>query len=304
MRKMKHFKPLLVIVLSAMILFAVGIPARISADVQDEPHEVSVAILYDESYEKFVEDVVGDDVNDRLDEIMRYASFSFKNTYDIELDYTILSYETAIGTPYSYSGMMTGCYDLWEWEFTNPGGSGPIILHRVWNHYNGQCHCILKDSNCFVDTQTPGHHNSADRVLHDLHSASLSGQYDILVAFVGHRLCYYSQSQSRHKMVAGLTRGGTWNVTVISGIHGKDDPFEYPTEPSFDYHSHNLLSCVRIVQHELSHDFNCIDGNCTSNFPCIMSGGFDGIVYANSIWCTNCSTNYFDVTKFEPMGGE
>lgn len=55
---------------------------------------------------------------------------------------------------------------------------------------------------------------------------------------------------------------------------------------------------VRVIQHELSHNFGCADSSCTSGALCIMSGGFDSNSSYNltNIWCTNCASK-FDRTK-------
>lgn len=242
---------------------------------------------------------IGDDVEERLDQIMRYAAVSFLNTYDVDINYTILSFESSIGIPYSYANMLTPCDDLWDWEPSGSGIGGTIMAERVWNHTSGQCHCILKNSNCFVNLQTPGHHNSAYRVLAEMHNAAtFSNQYDAVIAFVGYRTCYYNSSTQKHGYCGGMTKR-SWNNCVVSGVHGSTDQSYCVNNPVFLHGSPNFSSTVRIFQHEFSHVFECLDGCCTSNYPCIMSGGFDGIVYANNIWCTDCSTNYFDSGKFD-----
>ena len=47
-------------------------------------------------------------------------------------------------------------------------------------------------------------------------------------------------------------------------------------------------------QHELSHNFGCVDGECTTGSSCIMNGGFDNNSSYNlsNIWCSNCIADF------------
>lgn len=56
---------------------------------------------------------------------------------------------------------------------------------------------------------------------------------------------------------------------------------------------------VRVIQHELSHNYGCVDNACSSNSSCIMSGGFDNncIYDLSTIWCNNC-TNTFNAALY------
>lgn len=59
LKRKSLFKPLLAVMLAAVFLIPFGIPVRSNAENVDEvgeTHEVSIAVLYDESYQKFVED--------------------------------------------------------------------------------------------------------------------------------------------------------------------------------------------------------------------------------------------------------
>ena len=47
-----------------------------------------------------------------------------------------------------------------------------IEVEREWNHFDGECHCILKNSNCCV-ANTPWRHTSALRVLWGLENSNL-----------------------------------------------------------------------------------------------------------------------------------
>jgi len=60
------------------------------------------------------------------------------------------------------------------------------------------------------------------------------------------------------------------------------------------------LQRVRLIQHELSHNFGAYDNQtraCSSNQRCIMNDGLWDIPLnqMSNIWCTNCR-NDFDPT--------
>jgi len=275
--------------MAILTLISFIFPVTIHADGIVSSHEVSIAVLYDESFAALVENEINSDAEERLDQVMRFSINSFESVYDIDISYTILSYEDAIGTPYSTSPTFPShCNNLWSWNVVS---STPTLEYeREWNH-DGICQCILKNSNCYVNSNTPGHHTSGTRVLWDMYGSSLNNsQYDILICFVGYLVCWYNSSAQTHSQYGGLTIGSC-NVSVVSGNCGMGDGSTYELS--------NFLSLERIFQHEISHDFGAHDGCCTSNYPCIMSGGFDGVVFADNIWCTQCSTNDFDAEKYD-----
>ena len=94
-------KSVLSLSLALLTLFMFAFPTPVVATGNTATHEVSIAVLYDESYAALIENELSLDPEERIDQIVRFASRSFKDTYDIEFNYTILSYEDAIGTPYS-----------------------------------------------------------------------------------------------------------------------------------------------------------------------------------------------------------
>ena len=51
---------------------------------------------------------------------------------------------------------------------------------------------------------------------------------------------------------------------------------------------------VRVIQHELSHNYGCYDDTCPTNSNCIMNGGFDNNYQYNlqTIWCTKCTSDF------------
>lgn len=276
-----------------MLTFAFPIPALASGLQQ---HDVSVLVLYDESYAKFVTTMIGVNPEDRLEQILDYACLSFKNTYNINLNYDIGIYNLYLGEPFSTSLTFPDeCSHLWFWDLqiNRPP-------ERIWNHLNGYCDCVNNDQ-CYTPGSSVGHHTSGMRVLkaiYDYRQDATNQQYDAIVAFVGHKICY-RLNNGTHNFYGGLTRPSQqWRATVIAGIYDYSQVYyqiDYDNQTNTDlstYHLCNFLSNARIFQHELSHIFGAADGACSADYPCIMSGGFDGVVYAQNIWCPQCTSDF------------
>jgi len=115
---------------------------------------------------------------------------------------------------------------------------------------------------------------------------------------------YYSLTGNYPTIGWGLLMGrssspmcGVWNSTHgygYGGVGGVKAKYTYVT---------NVFSAIvniRIIQHELSHNFGCYDNgsgsNCTPGNMCIMRGSYDNIPITQTpyIWCANC-VKYFDV---------
>lgn len=51
---------------------------------------------------------------------------------------------------------------------------------------------------------------------------------------------------------------------------------------------------IRLIQHEMSHNFGCNDNECTPDYRCIMNGRYrDDYYYTNmALWCPNCASKF------------
>ena len=290
------YKPRSMIALSMVliILFLFSFPISASPSQLETQHDVSMLVLYDESYSVYVSEFLGLDPEDRLEQILDYACLSFKNTFNVNLNYNICTYENCIGAPFSVSPEFPDtCINLWAWDFTvTPPG-------RIWNSVSGYCNCT-NDSQCYVYGSSLGHHTSGMRLLramYDYRAGIVNPDFDCIVTFVGHKVCLWYNNSHGYCGGATMPYSG-WMCSVVSGVQDHNQvPYQvdYDDDPNYDlstFHVCNFLSNVKIFQHEVSHIFGANDGCCTSDSPCIMSGGFDGIVYVNNLWCSQCTSDF------------
>lgn len=299
----KTTRSLLALSIALVLLFSFAFPVAASAQISSSIHNVNVAVLYDESFASFVESEIGVDPVQRIEQILNFAKIPLINALRINLNYTIMSYESLFGESYAASiDWPDYCDNLWQWAWLEQEDH-TYAWEKEWNHLNGLCVC-REEPNCFINLQTPGHHTSARRVLYDMHSVDFNHNlYDLAITFVGHRLCRYDSSAQNHSNNIGGLSINDWNVSVISSVFDFNSYLQrtndhYATDSSV-YHVSNFLSNVHFFLHEISHDFDAFDGQCTANSPCIMSGGFSGIVFANGMWCSNCKDNCIDASKFD-----
>ncbi len=271
--------------------FTITYPAR----------EVNLLILYDESYEAFFEKFGITDFENRLRQMVYMAEIPFKNTWNINLNCTVLPYEDILGEDYACQP----CPGLWSWE------NGESNTTRVWKHLSGQCQCDVPA--CFTSSLAPGHHNSAIRIIALAWSyATSSPIYDAVGVFTGHEICAGTTDHGQRGGISYL--GGDSFVAV--GHHdvytrsGSSDSWNLTdSTPNL---LNNIMSNIALMQHEFSHNYGLPDGNhdftdennCNMNMPCVMSGGFGGIVYAENIWCEHCRSKFAYSSKGHLLGGE
>lgn len=272
--------------------FTITLPAR----------EVNMLILYDESYEAFFEELGITDFENRLRQMVYMAELPFRNTWNISLNCTVLPYANILGEAYACQT----CPGLWSWENGEPDTT------RVWLHLSGQCQCY---STCYSSLSAPGHHNSSLRLLDIAQNyATSSSTYDVVGVFTGHQICY-GYGATDHRQIGGVASPGG-DAFVGAGHHdvykydkGTDSWLVIDFTPN---RLNNIMSNIAIMQHEFSHNYGLGDGNydftdennCNMNMPCVMSGGFGGIVYAENIWCEHCRAKFAYSSKGHLLGGE
>lgn len=276
---------LLVAVLLSTVFFA---PTVAQATTYPE-REVKLLLVYDDTYEYAMRsNGITGSLEHRLEQMARLAEVPFKQTWNISFDVTVMSYEDAFGTePYvnSCPHIHTQNEEDGEWKL------------------DGQCIC-LPDNQCFSGVNVPGHHNSAYRLVYTAHNFALaSSNYDAVGIYAGHKLCYYKSSEQLHTYCGGMA--------ILSG-NGFIGRGVYDMESGGSKFIFNIMSNRNLLWHEFSHNYGLPDGNgdftdpnnCNENYPCTMSGGFGGVVYAGTIWCPNCCShlNYSRIGTL--VGGE
>lgn len=284
---------LLVAVLLSTVFFA---PTVAQATTYPE-REVKLLLVYDNTYEYAmqVHSITGD-LTHRLEQMARLAVIPFKQTWNITLDVTVMPYEDAFGTePY-----VNSCPDIHGWEELQ--GKEGTYIHEYWRIGN-QCQCVA-DNLCFTNMNTPGHHNSAGRLLNTAHNfAVASSNYDAVAIIVGHKLCYYTSLEQLHTYCGGMAvQNG--NGFIMNGS------YDFSSNESLKFS--NLLSNRGLLWHEFSHNFGLLNGhddftdpeNCSENYPCVMSGGFSGVVFAGNVWCPSCCSRFNYSRMGNLVGGE
>lgn len=291
----KTSKRVTMIGLTVIMLCLFISPAFSSGATTYPARTIDVKMLYDKSYEAFIEDRYDITVESRIDQIVEYAAFPFDTIWNIEVVPSIAPYSSVLGTEYSLQFTYpNSCTNLWSW------GSGNDTKYvPVWRH-NGQCACVA-NSQCYNGLSNPSHHNSGRRYIYELqdYMENARNYYDSIMSIFGHKLCYVYSDTNIHRYVGGLSLWSS-GVAIISGVSGHN--FNSNGDGS-EYGLSNFLSSVRIFQHEFSHLFGLPDGNCSLNQPCIMSGGFDGVVHAGDVWCDACKAR-FEIDRFDASEGE
>lgn len=241
------------------------------------PRTVNLLILYDQSYQSYFAENNITNPQHRLEQMARLAAVPFAETLNITLNVTVASYQSVLGMSYAMQ-----CPTLYQ--------SAGINAKSRWN-YNAQCECAGLDDSI----PSSRHHNSMHSLL-DVGTDYIQSQdpltsiavYDAVGIYHGFSGCYACNGNVSHGYAAGLA--------YLDGC-------AYVARGTYDFglsnYCHlNLSSCVGLLWHEFSHTFGLLDGsddfttnptqNCSENAPCIMSGGFDSILYAPNVWCPNC----------------
>lgn len=289
MKFFRSLRPALAILLIAILFSMVTYVPTAKADepVEDFPErEVDLLLLYDPSYAAFLSERCGiTDPVHRLEQMANMAAIPFKETLNITLNVTVMSYLDTLGQPYAMS-----CPDVYPADAVSIGDK---VTHH-WE-YNAQCNCYNR---CFPGTGIGTyHHNSIS------HLSSTADQYardhsdfDTVGVYFGHLGCYMYAGQHFYPLGVGAQPGYGFAVYGIEDVV-ENDPYQVI----------NILSNMSILNHELSHNFGLNDAilapftpyNCSENEPCIMQKGhgFKSVVYAKNIWCANC------LYKFSENGG-
>lgn len=253
----------LAVTVAASLLFA---QPKTEAEAEREDISYDVLILYDDSFAARMDNNNLSNPASRLRQMAKLASIPFKETLGVSLNYTVASYSSVLGTEYAKS-----CPYLYP-LISNDGEFRP---YHQWA-LDAQCECYL-DSECYLGDYDTCHHNSAIGLLDRLTEHAPNSGYDYVAGFVGHTLCYYS---NEHHYCAGMAYAGE---DALVGIG-------YADMSLGQYKVLNILSMKGIYWHEFSHNLGLHDPeeDYTSTEPCTMAGGFDGIIYARNIWCSNC----------------
>lgn len=141
--------------------------------------------------------------------------------------------------------------------------------------YGTACNTTNCGSTCANTSSTSNHHKNMYRnhyqVINDI---PITG-YDLMLTASASNMCYNS--------------GGS-HSTGILGLGGVSGDYCFVKNNT----TGGMRLSIRVIQHELSHNYGLNDSNCSASENCIISGEFDNnsIYNLSTIWCTNCTNNF------------
>lgn len=206
---------------------------------------------------------------------MKIASIPYKKTFNINLEFTVQSYESLIGP--TYASQCT-CGSL----FTGGDGSGK---YRNWDYFNGRCTCTDLENptpNPDIDIR----HTSSQVILWNLfdYMNTHETEFDSLGLLVAHRLT------AGNSNIGGMAYYGGKVFTFVANEHLYDrNIIDFGTYGGKHF-IYNMKRLIAKFQHEFNHCCRLLDHyEGTLNEPCTQGGaGFDEIIYAESIYCSAC----------------
>lgn len=146
--------------------------------------------------------------------------------------------------------------------------------------YSLACTNAACGSTCVNENRTPNHHKNFDYNCLYAKSHNAYSDWNIAIVITSANLCHQcpDPTHSSHDLCGlGMVpfAGDKFAMAKLTRARGD-------------------VRNVRVIQHELSHCFECLDNECTPNERCIMSGGFDSNTAYNlpTIWCTNCAARF------------
>lgn len=191
------------------------------------------------------------------------------------VDYT---YRAAYGT--DYLNTIDNTMDSAEYAF-NVTWDKPFVINMMFTSELPLDDCTAEYTEvcedgapCEGTLATPYHHKNCDKnLLYIKENFSLGGN-DVVVCVDGVQHCRMRESGHGNNNLG---------LTYTSG--------EYSLCTQMVHKGYNVN--VRILQHEMSHLFGCHDGECASQTPCIMNGGYDGeSLHLKNIWCSECVKDF------------
>ena len=169
----------------------------------------------------------------------------------------------------------TPFYNTWNITFTpSIAYIAPLPLDNCTLSKYTACDDSVCGSPCTNNSATYVHHKNASTNLSAVSNNISLSNNDLVLTFVSSDLCYIYPS-GLHNRVSGLA--------YVDG--------SYALVCNWTWHT-NIVN-VRIIQHEISHLFNCIDNQCTAGYDCIMNGGLNNApLNLADIWCPACKARF------------
>lgn len=149
--------------------------------------------------------------------------------------------------------------------------SSGLPIDKCTKNASADCTCV-NNSNCSDATNTEYHHKNSLKLARLLKDKYPAGYY-LEVGLAGSpRLCCYNGSSHHYN----------YGITI-------DKQYTYCGANKSD-----ITHTVRVIQHEMSHMFGCLDSPHDSSKICTMNGGYDNFpLYTENIWCSDCRDGIF-----------
>jgi hypothetical protein len=184
----------------------------------------------------------------------------------------------------SYVSNMTSTMANVEYPFSNKWG---ITFNETYMNINNlpidscslaygtACTTSSCGSSCVNSSSSDNHHKNMYRNFYKVEDDIPITGYDLMLTASASSMCYNKD---------GVHSTGILGLGYVGG--------EYTFVKNNTTRGMKLN--VRVIQHELSHNFGCVDGECTTGSSCIMNGGFDNNSSYNlsNIWCSNCIADF------------
>ena len=149
--------------------------------------------------------------------------------------------------------------------------SSGLPIDKCEQDVTDNCTCVA-DSKCKDTTDTEYHHKNSIKLVRMLQEKYPAGYY-LEVGLAGTPLLCCNNGRDHHYNY-GVTIGKQYSYCGAN--------------------KSNIQHTVRVIQHEMSHMFGCLDSPHDSKKLCTMNGGYDKFpLYTENIWCTDCRNGMF-----------
>lgn len=149
-----------------------------------------------------------------------------------------------------------------------------VVTHNCSRASNLECITSTCGSTCTNSyVTTSNHHKNLYAFENQMYLLNVKGSFNVLLSATS---VYACRNFNGNHQAGILGLGHTGYAAVVQNK------------------TRGMLGNVRVIQHELSHGFGCLDNACSPGQYCIMNGGFDDnpIYTLNNIWCTNCQSRF------------
>lgn len=150
--------------------------------------------------------------------------------------------------------------------------SSGLPIDKCKQGTTSDCTCV-ENSKCKDTTDTEYHHKNSIKLTNILKEKYPANSSYLVVGLSGTpRFCCYNGKE--HHYNYGLTTNKQYTYCGAD----KDD----------------ISHTIRVIQHEMSHMFGCLDSPHDSEKLCTMNGGYDNFpLYTENIWCLDCRNGIF-----------